>query len=188
MQPLPNLIAICAFILMGIGYFAIIIRLIIREGSLWGSPSINPFLFYSGKVTLFLCIGLTLIRAINPTFGWVVVPLWMSWLGALMLCVGTVVLVVSFYQLGASLRYGLPEKDTRLITSGLYRFSRNPLYLGVFIIAFSCIIFFPNIINILIGLHCIAMQWLMILGEEKFLAEKFGPEWVAYKRKVRRLL
>jgi protein-S-isoprenylcysteine O-methyltransferase Ste14 len=90
--------------------------------------------------------------------------------------------------LGSSLRYGLPEKDTQLKTYGLYRFSRHPLYLGVFMITLSCIIFFPNIVNIFLGLYCIATHYLMISGEEKYLAEKFGVEWDVYKNKVRRFL
>ena len=188
MKPIPNLIAIYAFIIMGIGYTITIIRLIIRERSLWGTPSINPFLFYSGKITMFICWGLSLIRAIFPSFGWVDVPIWLSWIGACMLFVSTLVLLLSFYELGSSLRYGLPEQETKLKTSGLYRFSRNPLYLGVFMVTISCTIFFPNILNIVIGLYCIAMQCLMISGEEKFLAEKFGNEWEVYKTRVRRFL
>ncbi len=188
MHPLPSLIAVYAFIIMGIGYFIIIARLIFREGSLWGSPSISPFLFYSGKITMFICWGLTLAKAIIPSFGWTEVPLWMSWTGSILLCIGTAVLLLSFRGLGFSLRYGLPEEDTKLKTTGLYRFSRHPLYLGVFITSFACIVFFPNVLNIFFGLYCIAMQWLMIGGEEKFLAERFGDEWLDYKKKVSRLL
>jgi protein-S-isoprenylcysteine O-methyltransferase Ste14 len=188
MKPIPNLIAIYAFIVMGIGFTITIFRIIIREGSLWGNPSINPFLFYSGKITMFICWGLSLIRAIFPSFGWVDVPLWMSWFGACMLCIATVVLLLSFYGLGSSLRYGLPKKDTVLKTTGLYGISRHPMYLGVFMVTISSIIFFPNILNIFIGLYCIATHYLMILGEEKYLAERFGNEWEVYKSKVRRFL
>jgi protein-S-isoprenylcysteine O-methyltransferase Ste14 len=188
MHPIPNLIVIYAFIIMGVGYAITIYRLTMLKGSLWGNPSIHPSLFYSGKITMFICWGLTLVRAIFPSFGWVSVPHWMSWFGACMLCIGTAILLLSFYALGSSLRYGLPEKDTRLITSGLYRFSRHPLYLGVFLIILSCIIFFPNILNIFMGLYCIAVHFLIISSEEKFLAERFGNEWEVYKNKVRRFL
>jgi protein-S-isoprenylcysteine O-methyltransferase Ste14 len=188
MHPIPYLIAIYAFIVMGIGFSITIFRIIIKEDDLWGNPSIKPFLFFSGKISLFLCVGLSLFKAIFPSFGWVDVPMWMSWIGACSLCVSTGVLLLSFYGLGSSLRYGLPEKETQLKTSGLYRFSRNPMYLGVFMVVLSCLIFFPNILNIIIGLYCIAMHYLMTLGEEKFLTERFGSEWEAYKNKVRRFL
>ncbi len=188
MHPIPYLLAVYTFIVMGVGFIITIFRILGKEGGLWGNPSINPFLFYSGKITMFICWGLALLKAIFPTFGWVEVPLWMSWAGSCMLCVATVVLLLSFYGLGSSLRYGLPEKDTRLKTTGLYRFSRHPLYLGVFLATISSIIFFPNILNVFIGLYCIVTHYLMILGEEKFLAEKFGVDWDVYKSRVRRFL
>jgi protein-S-isoprenylcysteine O-methyltransferase Ste14 len=188
MHPIPYLIAVYAFILMGIGFFITIFSLLRKKRGVWGTPSVNPFLFYSGKIAIFLCWGLTLMKAIFPSFGWVDVPLWMSWMGAVLLCIGTLVLLISFYDLGASLRYGLPENDTVLKTSGLYRISRNPLYLGVYLITISSIIFFPNFLNICIGLYCIVNQYLMILAEEKFLAIRFGKEWEDYKIKVRRFL
>jgi len=188
MHPVPYLIAIYAFIVMGIGFFLTISKILIKEGNLWGSPSINPFLFYSGKITMFISWALALVKAIFPDFGWIGVPLWMSWAGALLLCVGTVVLLLSFYGLGPSLKYGLPGKETRLKTSGLYRFSRHPLYLGVFLVTFSSILFFPCVGNIIIGAYCIATHYMMILGEEKFLSERFGDEWIAYKKQVRRFL
>jgi protein-S-isoprenylcysteine O-methyltransferase Ste14 len=173
---------------MGIGFSITIFRIIIKEDDLLGNPSINPFLYYSGKISLFLCVGFSLFKAIFPTFGCVNVPMWMSWIGACSLCVSTGVLLLSFYGLGSSLKYGLPEKETQLITSGLYRFSRNPMYLGVFMVTLSCLIFFPNVLNIIIGLYCISMHYLMALGEEKFLTERFGSEWEEYKKKVRRFL
>lgn len=188
MLPVPNLIVISAFIVMGVGYIITLFRNIGKMDGLWGNPSINPFLFHSGKITMYICMGLSLLRAIFPTFGWVDVPLWMSWFGACMLCLATVVLLLSLYELGSSLRYGLPEKDTQLKTSGLYRFSRHPLYLGVLLLTLSSVIFFPNILNIFFGIFCIATHYLMILGEERFLAERFGTEWEVYKKKVRRFL
>jgi protein-S-isoprenylcysteine O-methyltransferase Ste14 len=188
MHTLPGLIAICAFIAMGMGYIVTIFRILGREGGLWGNPSIHPVLFYSGKITMFLCWALALIKAIFPDFGWLNVPVWMSWTGSVFLCIATLVLLLSFYNLGSSLRYGLPGNETKLKTTGLYRFSRHPLYMGVLMVTASSVIFFPHILNILIGLYCIATHYMMISAEEKFLAERFGTEWKDYKDKVRRYL
>jgi protein-S-isoprenylcysteine O-methyltransferase Ste14 len=98
------------------------------------------------------------------------------------------VLLLSFYELGASLRYGIPEKDTQLKTTGLYHFSRHPLYLGGLLVTISCIIFFPNPLNIIIGLYCITTHYIMILAEEKYLTKRFGAEWEIYKNRVRRII
>jgi hypothetical protein len=53
-----------------------ITKIISREDSLLGNPSINHFLFYSGKITMFRCWGFSLIKAIIPSYGWVDVPVY----------------------------------------------------------------------------------------------------------------
>jgi len=184
----PNLIVVFAFIVMGIGFLALLLRTVKTREGILGKPSINPFLFYTGKLTMFLCWGPELIKAIDPSFGGTMAPIWMSWLGAILTCIGTAVLLLSFFNLGSSLKYGLPESSTRLITTGIYRYSRNPLYLGVYLLTFSSLIYFPNIINIFIGLYCLTTHYMMILAEEKFLAQQFGAEWESYKKRVRRFL
>ena len=137
---------------------------------------------------MYICWGLGLTRAIFPEFGWIAVPLWMSWLGAILFSISSLVLLFTFYDLGTSLKYGLPDKDTRLVTKGLYRFSRHPLYLGVFMVSLSSVIFFPHILNVLVAGYCITTHYFMIIKEEKFLEKRFGHEWENYKNKVRRFL
>ena len=188
MLPLPNLIVAIVFIIMGLGFLAMTLRIVKTEDSIVGKPSIHPFLFYSGKVTMFLSWGPELVKAIDPSFFGPEAPLWMRWAGTVVLCAGTLVLLLSFFNLCASLKYGLPDSSTQLKTSGLYRYSRHPLYLGVFLLTFSSMIYFPNIINILIGAWCISTHYMMIIAEERFLADRFGLEWEFYKKKVRRFL
>lgn len=82
----------------------------------------------------------------------------------------------------------VPQKV--LITSGPYRFSRNPLYLGgnVFIF-FGATLFlgspsglFLTVVNILF------LEFWMIRREEKQLERTFGEEFIRYKSRVRRWL
>jgi len=79
MQPLPNLIIIAAFILMGIGFLIPVVRITGKTGGMWGRPSISPFFFYGAKITMFLSWGLFLFKAIVPSFGCIAVPSWMAW-------------------------------------------------------------------------------------------------------------
>jgi protein-S-isoprenylcysteine O-methyltransferase Ste14 len=78
-----------------------------------------------------------------------------------------------------------PQKT--LITSGPYRFSRNPLYLGGnFFIFLGAVLFLGSTAGIVLtGLNIVAVDF-MIRREEKQLARDFGDEWVSYKRRVRR--
>ncbi len=81
------------------------------------------------------------------------------------------------------------KPTTRIITTGPYRYSRNPsyvsltmLYLGIAIAADS--------VWVLAGLipTLVVMHYGVILREEQYLAEKFGEPYLQYKRSVRRWL
>lgn len=81
-----------------------------------------------------------------------------------------------------------PWKPTPLIeTRGPYRFTRNPMYLQMVLV---CIGFAVTLSNWWILLLTPAAMWilysLVIKPEEKYLEEKFGEDYLAYKRKVGR--
>jgi protein-S-isoprenylcysteine O-methyltransferase Ste14 len=188
MLPFPNFIVAVVFIIMGIGFLLMLFHVSQTEEGIWGRPSIQPFLFYSGKISQFVSWGLFLVKALVPGFLGSEAPSGMMWAGTILLCLGTLVLLISFYYLGSSLKYGIPESPTTLKTSGLYRFSRNPLYLGVYILTIASMVYFPHILNIAVSLYCLTTCYLMILAEERFLAGRFGKEWDDYTRQVRRFL
>jgi protein-S-isoprenylcysteine O-methyltransferase Ste14 len=81
------------------------------------------------------------------------------------------------------------EAQESLIKSGPYRYSRNPLYLGgnVFCFFGAALLFGSPTAVVLTIVHLPLMD-LFIRREEKQLEEKFGGEFVAYKKQVRRWL
>jgi protein-S-isoprenylcysteine O-methyltransferase Ste14 len=76
-----------------------------------------------------------------------------------------------------------------LITSGPYRFSRNPLYLGgnVFIFFGASFVLVSPSALLITALHLPLMD-LFIRREEKQLEQAFGAEWARYKSRVGRWL
>ena len=79
------------------------------------------------------------------------------------------------------------KKVNKLITSGIYRYSRNPMYLGLLMLVTSTSIFYLNIFSITTPF--IFYSWInrfQIKREEIFLTEKFGKEYLSYKNKTRR--
>ena len=81
------------------------------------------------------------------------------------------------------------EASTTLIRSGLYRFSRNPMYLGMALTSAGIAIFFESLAAaILLVLVVIAIDRFVIGREELYLERRFGEEYAAYRRKVRRWL
>ena len=81
------------------------------------------------------------------------------------------------------------DKATSLVVSGVFKYSRNPMYLGMLMIVLSTSIFYLNIYSILTPfLFVFWINKFQIKREEAFLAEKFGKEYLSYKNKTRRWL
>jgi|TARA_A100001011_G_scaffold259955_1_gene268423 protein-S-isoprenylcysteine O-methyltransferase Ste14 len=79
------------------------------------------------------------------------------------------------------------KKVNKLVTSGIYRYSRNPMYLGMLMIVISSSIFYLNIYSILTPLFFyLWINRFQIKREEVFLTEKFGEDYLSYKKKTRR--
>ena len=79
------------------------------------------------------------------------------------------------------------KKVNKLIISGIYKYSRNPMYLGLLMIVISTSIFYLNIFSITTPfLFYCWINRFQIKREEIFLTEKFGKEYVSYKTKTRR--
>jgi protein-S-isoprenylcysteine O-methyltransferase Ste14 len=109
-------------------------------------------------------------------------------IGALMGAVGLLLVLPGLASLGRSAAVGLPEQETQLKTRGLYRFTRNPIYLGGFIACIGSCLFAPHIVNILLALTTIAIHHRIVTREELFLENRFGQEWIAYRSRVPRYI
>jgi protein-S-isoprenylcysteine O-methyltransferase Ste14 len=92
-----------------------------------------------------------------------------------------------FYERQMKVISLVPQK--RLVTTGPYRFSRNPLYLGgnVFIF-FGAALFLGSPAGLLLTMLHLPFLDLFIRREEKQLERAFGDEWMRYKSQVRRWL
>ena len=80
-----------------------------------------------------------------------------------------------------------PDEATKLITNGIYKYSRNPMYLGMILIIISTLIFYLNYNSMVTPF--IFYFWInrfQIKREEIFLKEKFGKEYLSYMSKSRR--
>jgi len=95
--------------------------------------------------------------------------------------------VLSVTTMRNNWRAGFDEKQyTALVTTGIYGISRNPAFVGFNLLYIGCSLVVSNIFIIIITVIAIGAFHIQILGEERFLAEKFGQEYVMYRNKVRR--
>ena len=79
------------------------------------------------------------------------------------------------------------KRDTALVTSGLYRFTRNPMYLGFVMVQLGVALYYQSIGGLLsVPLSIILLQHFVIAREEAHLVATFQDEYRAYMRRVRR--
>ncbi len=79
------------------------------------------------------------------------------------------------------------EVSTALVTSGAFRYSRNPMYLGMVLILIGVALLLGSLSPfIIIPIFTITMERVFIETEEKMLEERFGNKWKIYKADVRR--
>ncbi|MEJ2766376.1 isoprenylcysteine carboxylmethyltransferase family protein [Photobacterium sp. MCCC 1A19761] len=123
-------------------------------------------------------------------------PLWrFSFWGqsavTLLLCLGgtTVGLagVVSFAKARTTVDPHRPKKTSTLVTGGIYRFSRNPMYLGLLLLLIAAFFYFSALSGvIIIPLFVLYMNNFQIGPEEGVLEHLFGDEYRRYCQQVRR--
>ena len=82
-----------------------------------------------------------------------------------------------------------PEKANIFVASGLYRFSRNPMYLGLLILLTGWTLRQGSLTGLIcLPLFVLLMNHLQIIPEERALKKKFGKPYTSYLKKVRRWL
>ncbi len=88
-----------------------------------------------------------------------------------------------------SWRAGIDKSTkTSLITSGLYRFSRNPAFVGMDLMFIGAAITYANLIIVIVGLLVVVGIHLQILQEENHMEEVFKKEYSEYVNKTPRYL
>ena len=109
--------------------------------------------------------------------------------GVVLVCLGTLLLlwcVGEFYVAGrGTLAPWDPPK--RLVTTGPYRLSRNPMYIGVITILIGwCTLWDSRTLVIYAACFAIGFHLRVLLYEEPWAARQFGGEWEAYRARVHR--
>lgn len=82
-----------------------------------------------------------------------------------------------------------PEQASCLVTTGVYRLSRNPMYIGFLLWLLAWAILLGNVLNLLfLPLFIMLVNKLFIVPEETALEKIFGEDFQRYKASVRRWL
>lgn len=111
----------------------------------------------------------------------------LSWF---LLALAFVVMLLAIYRFGkakTTVDPMQPDKATQLVTKGIFRFSRNPMYLGMLLILLAFGLKLGNAFNTLLAAGFVYyMNHFQIKYEEEALLQRFGKEYRLYLKAVRR--
>jgi len=150
------------------------------HSSLWRTADI-----YFGS-SLVLGFALNYYHAFN--FGPLSGSATLHMVGAPLLVIGSLVIIYSKQALSKQGQPSAPSvATTTIVDGGMFRYSRNPLYAGLATCYCGLSFAIDNAwLLALLPITLIAIQIALIAPEEHYLEEKFGDEYRAYKKRVRR--
>ncbi len=97
--------------------------------------------------------------------------------------------VLSFRRANTTLNPTKPQSTSSLVVSGIYRVSRNPMYLGLLLVLIALAIFLSSIWALLgPAAFVLYIGRFQIAPEERALTALFGAEYTVYRSRVRRWL
>lgn len=147
------------------------------------------------KKTLYFEIILKILTVLVATIDAASIIAGRSYLGIMWKAVGLyftftgdILLILATYYMKDNWRAGLAKKENgrSLVTEGIYKFSRNPAFLGFDFLYIGFCLMYCNPFTIVITVLGIAGFHIQILEEENYLKERFGEEYSDYKKRTSR--
>lgn len=134
-------------------------------------------------------LGVVIAQLVSILFGWSCLPTNARFTGFCTGMLGDLIFLLSVLCMKDSWRAGIPDQEhTELVTSGIYRFSRNPAFLGFDFMYIGVMLMYCNLLTVPLTVFAIVMLHLQILQEERYLDETFGEAYREYKRHTFRYL
>ena len=153
-----------------------------------GEFPITPLAFIVGKLAMGVSWGFLFVQAAGARLTPIPIPAALEYASAVLLLLGIAFVISAFSYLGSDSRFGVSDDSGGLRTAGVYRFSRNPMYLGFYLVTLASLVSVPNPVSIGCGLLGIYVHHRIVLAEERFLQRKHGASYEAYRRRVRRYI
>lgn len=164
------------FLMIRFGFLYVLNKAAVRRAAhfppMIGNEKIAYWLYQISNIALFMLLFiLTVAIEFSLRF----------YIGIIIYLAGLVLCTISVMNFAVLSEHGFSE-------NGLYRYSRNPMYVSYFIYFMGCALLTQSVILVLIILiFQISAHWI-ILSEERWCAEKFGQRYMHYQNKVRRYI
>ncbi|MDY3548372.1 isoprenylcysteine carboxylmethyltransferase family protein [Riemerella anatipestifer] len=147
------------------------------------------------KLTMIFMFVYVLLFAFVPTFYKYFLPirqletLTIKYVGLGLLAFALIWTIIAQGHMKNSWRIGIDtETKTELITEGLFKFSRNPIFFGMILSLIGLFLTTPNALTGLFLILGYVLIQIQIRLEEEFLTNQHGQKYAIYKQKVRRLI
>jgi protein-S-isoprenylcysteine O-methyltransferase Ste14 len=177
---------------------------VIHSYLLWKKTGVNPIVFgktesahdYIGRIyklmTVVTWVAIGSYSFYPKTYDYLM-PIWYLELESLKV-VGACLLLLSFgwiviaqRQMATSWRIGINyEEQTRLVDTGLFGVSRNPVFLGIFVSNLGTFLIIPNALTAVVWIVTFVSIQVQVRMEEEFMRESIGYEYEEYRKRVRR--
>ena len=157
-----------------------------RQVDMGGDPPISKALFTSSKYAIVIVWGAMAAESWGVDLSVVDVPSSAKGVSLGLWILGFALLFTGRSGLGDSFRIGSPRESTGLRQSGLYRFSRNPMYVGVYATLSAAVVGTLNPLLLLVAVYVIAIHHMIVLAEEEQMRRAHGEEYRNYCSRVRR--
>ena len=149
----------------------------------------NIFGILSIIISTLILFFLWIMYIINSNISLLAVDLltrliYIKWIAVSIMTISTVIEIISSLSLGKSGRIHSPTEKTQLIKTGIYRITRNPIVLGMFLYGFSILLLNPNLLSLLMMIFLIYGYNYKVDIEANKLEKMFGNEWNNYCKKV----
>ena len=114
---------------------------------------------------------------------------YLYYLGILLCYIGLLIFICSVASFGDSWRIGIDnDNQGKLVTNGVFKYSRNPLFLCMDIYFIGITLVYPRLIFIIMTLIFVVAVHRQILNEEKHLLNIYKEDYKNYKKQTRRYL
>ena len=149
------------------------------------SRIIQAFMFFVYLVSSILFI----IKPTLYSFAHYPSPKYLIYLGVFICIISNIIIFLSHKELGLNFKnYIQIHKSQKLVTTGMYKYSQHPIYLGFFLFHLGVLFLTHNLFlgGVMLVLFSITII-IRLKDEERFLLKAFGDEYLNYKQKTKRV-
>lgn len=194
-----TLLLIYLFLFIGVTMFG-------RSYLVWRRTGVNPYVLgksdsafdYIGRlfrVLVVLILSVVVVYAWAPAAYRLLTPIgwldriWLDTVGIALLSFALLWIVVAQAQMGNNWRIGIDKKEqTDLVQSGVFRLSRNPIFLGMRLLLFGLFLVLPSAVMLALWWLGDVLLQIQVRLEETHLSNVHGEQYQVYARKTRRWL